>query len=469
MAVKSVESIINRSNVQGSGQVKTAGIISQGFGDHTGVHPVPGSEGDPIATTSSKPLTLHGAELPDDFHGGDDAEYGQCSTYVTPGGHIVEYNDTPGSERILIRHKEGHGVQICPDGSILITGRRRIDAASEDYSLTVGGDGNLKFTNLTIDVDQDFNVNVGGEYNVKSADKTEEIRGTSDTTVYGDHSRVVNGNQSNIVTGGGMYQYLDGLNTAVKGDSRYAVEGAMTIASSGVLTMTSEGEVIMTAPNTNIAADNLSLFGDTGTIGGENIIAYVKNIYGVSGDFSARFKAPVFEGDLDGNALTATTAGTSLHQSYPDGTAAPSTYTPSVGTNPNYTVDDTARDETATALPTAALLTEYKKSSKGPKVVKVDPDSVIKNNIDTSVKTGGVSDTKLTTRQVRSKMRDPAHRSNSEFVATHIAEGKLSPDHIKTSPPNVSSVEDTTNITVQGQTVMGSPSPALQSKRIRAV
>ena len=450
MSVKSVDSIHQRNNVQGSGKVATAGRIADGFGDHTGVHPAPGREGISSATAVRLPLNLHNAELPNDFHGGDDAEYAQCQTYVTPSGHIVEYNDTPGSERVLIRHAKGHGVQLCPDGSVLITGRRRIEGVDEDYSLTVGGNGTLKFTNLTIDVIQDLKINVGGEYNVKSSDRTEVVNGTSDTTINGDDSRVVNGNQSNSVTGGGMFQYLDGLNTAVKGESRYAVEGALTIASSGVLTMTSESEVIMTAPNTNIAADSLSVFGDTGTIGGENIIAYVKNIYGVSGDFSARFKAPVFEGDLDGNALTATTAGTSLHQTYPDGTAAPSTYTPSVGTNPNYTVDATALDTTATILPTAALLTEYKKSSKGVKVVKVDPENVIKNNIDSTVKTGGVTNTPLTKQGVRVAMRDPAHRSNSELIATLIAEGKLSPDHVKTSPPNVSTIEDTTNIVIQG-------------------
>jgi len=175
----------------------------------------------------------------------------------------------------------------------------------------------------------------------------------------------------------------------------------------------------------------------------------------------------VFEGDLDGNALTATTAGTSLHQSYPDGTAAPSTYTPSVGTNPNYTVDDTEIDDTATALPTATLLTDYRtKSAKGVKVVKVDPNDIQKNNIDLSKKTAGVTNRELTIAEIRRKMRDPAHRDNTEFTALMVSQEKLSPEFANSSPPNVETVEDTSSIIVQGQTVLGNPSPTLTSKRI---
>lgn len=84
MAVNSVETLIKRSNVQGSGQVQTAGLISEGFGDQTGVHPAPGTEGQSTHTTIDKNLSLHGAELPDDFHTGGDKEYAQCYTYVTP-------------------------------------------------------------------------------------------------------------------------------------------------------------------------------------------------------------------------------------------------------------------------------------------------------------------------------------------------------------------------------------------------
>ena len=463
-----VESLVNRTTVQGSGAAQSQGFVSHPFSDAAGAYPFANEEGKPVTTKGGQLINTYGADVPDDTIQGNSSGTATCYTHTTPAGHTIEYNDTPGSERIMIRHMNGDGVNIGPDGSIIISGKRRIDKAQEDYFLEVKN-GTMKFEgNLTLDVTGDFNVNVGGEYNVNSAKKTEVVKkGPYVRTISGDDIKTVDGNQTNLVNKGGAHQYLEGLSTIVKGESRYIVEGPHTEAVSGVLTMTSELEVVLTSPEANIAADNLSVFGDTGTIGGENIIAYVKNIYGVSGDFSARFKAPVFEGDLDGNALTATTAGTSLHQSYPDGTAAPSTYTPSVGTNPNYTVDDTEIDDTATALPTATLLTDYRtKSAKGVKVVKVDPNDVQKNNIDLSKKTAGVTNRELTIAEIRRKMRDPAHRDNTEFTALMVSQEKLSPEFANSSPPNVETVEDTSSIIVQGHTVLGNPSPTLTSKRI---
>jgi len=463
-----VESLVNRTTVQGSGATQSQGFVSHPFSDAAGAYPFANEEGKPVTTKGGQLINTYGADVPDDTIQGNSSGTVTCYTHTTPAGHTIEYNDTPGSERIMIRHINGDGINIGPDGSIIISGKRRIDKAQEDYFLEVKN-GTMKFEgNLTLDVTGDFNVNVGGEYNVNSAKKTEVVKkGPYIRTISGDDIKTVDGNQTNLVNKGGAHQYLEGLSTIVKGESRYIVEGPHTEAVSGVLTMTSEAEVVLTSPEANIAADNLSVFGDTGTIGGENIIAYVKNIYGVSGDFSARFKAPVFEGDLDGNALTATTAGTSLHQSYPDGTAAPSTYTPSVGTNPNYTVDDTEIDDTATALPTSTLLTDYRtKSAKGVKIVKVDPNDVQKNNIDLSKKTAGVTNRELTTAEIRRKMRDPAHRDNSEFTALMVSQEKLSPEFANSSPPNVETVEDTSSIIVQGQTVLGNPSPNLTSKRI---
>ena len=463
-----VESLVNRTTVQGSGATQSQGFVSHPFSDAAGAYPFANEEGKPVTTKGGQLINTYGADIPDDTIQGNSSGTASCYTHTTPAGHTIEYNDTPGSERIMIRHMNGDGINIGPDGSIIISGKRRIDKAQEDYFLEVKN-GTMKFEgNLTLDVTGDFNVNVGGEYNVNSAKKTEVVKkGPYVRTISGDDIKTVDGNQTNLVNKGGAHQYLEGLSTIVKGDSRYIVDGPHTEAVSKVLTMTSELEVVLTSPEANIAADNLSVFGDTGTIGGENIIAYVKNIYGVSGDFSARFKAPVFEGDLDGNALTATTAGTSLHQSYPDGTAAPSTYTPSVGTNPNYTVDDTEIDDTATALPTATLLTDYRtKSAKGVKVVKVDPNDIQKNNIDLSKKTAGVTNRELTIAEIRRKMRDPAHRDNTEFTALMVSQEKLSPEFANSSPPNVETVEDTSSIIVQGQTVLGNPSPTLTSKRI---
>ena len=86
------------------------------------------------------------------------------------------------------------------------------------------------------------------------------------------------------------------------------------------------------------------------------------------------------------------------------------------------------------------------------------------------MKTGCVTDIALEdTREVRRKLRDPAHRNNAEFVALMQSEGKLSPDFTKTSPPNVESVQDTTSITIQGQNKIGVPPKSAVAKKIKVV
>ena len=466
MSTRNVESIVNRTTTQGSGVVKTAGNIASSVGDYTGVHPAPGTEGEPTTNTGGKLLNTFGIEIPDNTIQGNEAEYTQVYETTTPGGHSIEYNDTSGSERIMIRHANGTGINIGPDGSVMVSSKRRVDVVNEDYNLSVTGDGKMSFQgNLTLSVTGDLNIDVGGEFNVSSQKKTELVNGPSVSKVYGDKISTVNGNESNLVTGGGVVQYFDGLNTIIKGDARYAVQGDMLIASSGTLTMTAEQEVVLTSPEANIAATNLSVFGSSGTIGGDNIISYVKNIYGTSATFTDGVTAPTFHGDLKGTAEKSITSDVTNSQNYADPDPGGGT-----GSAAGYTVTDTATDTTASAKPTAALLSDYQvKGSKGVKKVTVDPDNIIKNNIDLSSKTAGVTDKQLSAAQVRSKMRDPAHRNNAEFLALMQSEGKLSPEYAKTTPPNVSTIVDTTSIVIQGQTPIGSPSQVLTSKRIKAV
>lgn len=460
-----VESLTKRQVVQGEGAALSQGLKQHPFSDNRGAYPKSGQEEKPVTTQGGLLINTYGADIPKDTAQGNSSGDQTCYTHTTPAGHTVEYNDTPGSERIMIRHKNGDGINIGPDGSIIVSGKRRIDKAQEDYFLEVKN-GNLKFEgNLTIDVTGDFNVNVGGEYNVNSTKKTEVVRGPYTRTISGDDVKTVDGNQTNLVTKGGAHQYLEGLSTIVKGDSRYIVEGPHTEAVSGVLTMTSEAEVVLTSPEANIAANNLSMFGDTGTIGGQNIIMYNYNMHTEKTVWSETMSTNVLYGDLEGNAATATQAGTSLHQTYSDGSGPG--YSPSTGSNPNYTVDDTERDTTATALPTATLLTDYTtKSAKGVQQVQIDPDDVQKNNINLSKKTAGVTNKTLTTADIRRKLRDPAHRNNNEFIALMISEGKLSPDFVNVTPPNVETIQDTETLVVQGSNVLGNPSPHLTSKRI---
>lgn len=47
------------------------------------------------------------------------AEYPYNNTMTTRSGHLLEFDDTPGAERVHIYHKSGSYIEILPDGTIV--------------------------------------------------------------------------------------------------------------------------------------------------------------------------------------------------------------------------------------------------------------------------------------------------------------------------------------------------------------
>lgn len=47
------------------------------------------------------------------------AKYPYNNTMTTRSGHLLEFDDTPGSERVQIYHKSGSYIEILPDGTIV--------------------------------------------------------------------------------------------------------------------------------------------------------------------------------------------------------------------------------------------------------------------------------------------------------------------------------------------------------------
>ena len=367
----------------------------------------------------------------------------------TVSGHVTEIDDTPGAERMLFKHRTGSGVELRADGTVIVSATNNsIRITAGDEKVIIEGDGHISYNgNLTLDVTGDYDVKVGGNYNVRVAgDKTEEVVGSVKQRVYRDKESTVHQNRSEYILGVTTETRLGDHNTIVKGNVRNYTEGSVDILSSNTLTMTAEAEVILSAPNMNIGATDLTVIGANGTIGGDNIIYYAKNYYGTSATFTDGVTAPTFTGDLIGTAQTADIANQAGY--HPSSGAH-------AGTGYGYSATDVATDTTATVEPTAAILTDYlTKSSKGARIVTIDTGDVMKNQLDKTVDYGGVSNRKLTTSEIRSKMRDPNTSSNEAFVGSQIAEGKLSASYINSIPPAI------------GRTVSSEPKPRRGSDRI---
>ncbi len=471
----------NREQIFGQ-QIYTQGVFPTGFQDPAGVFPrvdysyqssinraARAAKRNDLATNGGIPtLQKTRTGTPEENAAVPLPQYPHNTVWETPGGHIIEMDDTLGNERMMIRHHSGAGIEIKPDGTVYLSSiNDMLVSTGNDAHVVVEGNAHMTYQgSLNVDVAGDYNMNVGGNLNqVISGDIVQQVDGGKRTTVEKNYGNIVKGHYSNTINESKSEIILAGSTQAVKGDMEIACEGNMGVFASGSQRITSETQQNMTSPNTNIHATDLSVFGDVGTFGGENIVLYSYNHHlgntlwlgdgeggsgtinvdtiravriEVDGDIVATnsMTAPTFHGDLNGTAdraLSSNEAG--LHPASAGG------FIGHAGSSLGYTTNiqdintDVLPDDTkATAIPNAAVATTYQQSSFGIQKVKVDPNNAMAEGLVRSKATGGVADRQLTAAEVRSKMRDNNNRNNTDFTATQIAEGKLDAGYSSPNP-----------------------------------
>ena len=158
------------------------------------------------------------------------AVYPYNKVYETESGHIKEYDDTSGNERIHERHRSGTSYEISPSGTrtdiikndhftvltndnkvsiggdsdISIDGRHKIyinksNTPFNDYTIQIGANANV---NIQVDsgdinlvtVDGNVNVNSGGNYNLKvQGDMRVEVEGNMTSNISGSNTENTTG------------------------------------------------------------------------------------------------------------------------------------------------------------------------------------------------------------------------------------------------------------------------------------
>jgi len=376
------------------------------------------------------------ADLNLDLKENDHSEYPLNQVKESISGHITEVDDTPNNERLLWRHKTGSGVEMRPDGTIIVSSRHNtIHITGGDQKVIIEGDGDIHYHgNLRLHVSGDLDMDVGGDYNLRvHGDKNEEVYGGSNTKVYENKLETVSGNASTFVSGTNTNTFLSDNNTIIKGANTERIGGkhAQYIGDDAIVT--AKNAMNFTSPDINIAATDLTAISTTGAIGGDNVIHYGKNYYGTSATFTAGVTAPTFHGDLKGTAERSVTSDVTNSQNYSDPDPGGGT-----GSAQGYSVTNTATD-TANRMtppgPSSSTMDQYlNQSDKGVRNVTIDPGNAMKDTINRSNRYDGISKHPLTTEMVRSKLRDPNTARNKKFVARAIAEGVLSPTYIQQKP-----------------------------------
>lgn len=362
------------------------------------------------------------------------SQYPLNQVQETVSGHIIEVDDTPGNERILIRHNSGAGIEITNNGHVAISARNnRVDVVGGAQTVIVEGDAELVYRgNLNLKVTGDLNIDCLN-YNVNArGNKNENIGGASTTTVARNQRENIGGSQSTSVAGRVTNTILGGSNTNVGGNYILNTTQQIGVFAGDKVDMTAD-KMNLSANDANIAASNLSAFGATGTIGGEGIVYYGKGgtfeegITAQGATFWDGVTARTFHGALEGNAKTATEAGRA-------GTAGALGAGGSGGSEVNVATPATP----TTAKPTAANLSAYlQRSTNGVRRILVDAGNFIRNSLNRTENYGGVSDSRVNTAVVRSRLRNPANVNNSTFISSAIAERALSPEYARVVPRGV--------------------------------
>ena len=131
--------------------------------------------------------------------------YPYNNVYETESGHVKEYDDTPGYERIKERHKSGTQYEIQPNGS-------KIEKIIRDnYQLVVGHDTLEVTGNVKIIVSGDANVAVAKNLTAQvGKDMTTIVGGNMTTTVDGNADLLVKGDIDGEVRGSILFDVGEG-------------------------------------------------------------------------------------------------------------------------------------------------------------------------------------------------------------------------------------------------------------------
>ena len=124
--------------------------------------------------------------------------YPDNNVYQSESGHVVEFDDTSGKERISVFHKSGSYDEVYADGdrSVVIVGdsyevviKNKNIYITGDLNLNVDGNMNTKIAkNYTLDVGEEMKVTVGTKQEVT-------VGGSQTITVGGDQTMSITGNQ----------------------------------------------------------------------------------------------------------------------------------------------------------------------------------------------------------------------------------------------------------------------------------
>ena len=485
------DNIVTRIQKLGEGQEDTLGVPQTGFSDASGQYP---TQDYYFGTSTNK--AAKGETTTQLFSGGGDknvsielpdqkpSQYPFNQVQQTPAGHSWEIDDTPGGERIIMKHRTGAGLELRADGSVLFSAvNKKVEVTGGDHTVIVEGEGNLVYKgNLNVRVTGDYNLTVDGNINVDVAgNKEEAVHGSYTGTFDNNHNSTIKGSQSSRVVGTHTQTLLSDNYVFVKGDQNNWVQGDVELTSGNRLVTTAESEWAASSETTNITGITVSVLGTKGTIGGTLVDHYGK-VYSGPPE-GAGNGGTTFYGTLVGRAAEAITAdfankaGQTPFAKYAEGAGKAKTHSNGSGSAPS--VKEPEKYETIFPFietppdapePTTELIAPHLAVSNfAIRKVIVDTDIEDPNSLVSKIlKTDDYKDLfdrDPTIDEIRSKIRDTANFNNKEFTNNLVAEGLLSTDFAKAFDGKIGRTSNRSKQKKFGYKPLGNNPADVKSKR----
>ena len=212
-------------------------------------------------------------------------EYPYNKVRLTESGHIIEFDDTPGAERINIKHRTGSFIELRPDTSMRTRSKERFDA----------------MTQWIVNVSGDATVSVGGNM-------TSTVQGDSQLAVGGNTYVDTKGNTTSRTTGS-HYSYVKGSTIMqTTGNINVKTTGNLTVDAAGKIGFRSDGPFSIVAPSMTIdLQEDLSIVGSNMVVDMDSTIVTQVPTYQLTTD-SIQMDATATI-DLATAAMTSTATG----------------------------------------------------------------------------------------------------------------------------------------------------------------
>jgi hypothetical protein len=303
------------STGDGVAKESTVGISQDGFADPTGEYPRRYNWYGNSTSAAGRGVKINELWMYGSVHTVDfDVPIPTASIFPfnnaneTPSGHSFEMDDTPGNERVLIKHHSGAGVELKQDGSVVVSSKsHRIEVVGSDHEVVVAGQGNITYDgDLNLTVNGDYNMTVNGNYNVKvGANENHSVNHHMVTETGGNHSTIVRSNHD-LRTYGDSFEYYSGNKRWATKNSFRMISKKDIIQNARHIRQTAvERHTTSSGTGTTITSEKLWLSARQGKIGGDDF-HFLGSLF--TGPDDDNGNKTVFQGNLLGRALEAWTA-----------------------------------------------------------------------------------------------------------------------------------------------------------------